>query len=591
MDNSEKKVSKVHGKKKLSNVLSPVKVLDKGPMKFYFKTIDEGNGKVHGSKLSSNSFDLSTNPQKGPKSSSVTSKRAQSQVKSTKNSSSQAPVLYSYDSKPNLRPHTNKTSSKSTHSTDTKRKSASVKKERHVQAPQKSRVVSRNAPNIYMDLSTSSVVDTAVDKLRKSSSKDKSFQNKSTMRPPPNYTLNSSIPVNTDFTRMTTDFLDCCDILRDRGQANANMALQLKERFNLMMTKFGKNLLSEEQQRQQELQQSEIQTLKAKNHENELKLQTAEQENKKLWGFFSKIKLFGSYEGLVQGHDQQKSENEMAKEKFERKSSSGIESSIDIDRLMDLFEKQHQLIKVLKRKEAKYIKLLFAIKQQGINIEEIYQNKVKADKSQKTIASRSNTTKKVQKIPEMDQHYESDMQPTLQKHHDTLASHVNPAHDSQIYYEDYSEDSNEEAEQHNDNDNLSVIHHNFVDSGKQKSDECNSQNASQQQQQQGSQDYDDDVQNGEDNDSDFVLYSYRDMQEFGGPNGANNNFSHNQFENLKGRQKLDSSDKFKLNMGAVLQQQKRTEKEDPVGFHQEFMAKIDDFSLSWRQAAMNERKF
>ena len=29
---------------------------------------------------------------------------------------------------------------------------------------------------------------------------------------------------------------------------------------------------------------------------------------------------------------------------------------------------------------------------------------------------------------------------------------------------------------------------------------------------------------------------------------------------------------------------------EPVGFHQEFMAKIDEFSLSWRQAAMKEKK-
>ena len=28
----------------------------------------------------------------------------------------------------------------------------------------------------------------------------------------------------------------------------------------------------------------------------------------------------------------------------------------------------------------------------------------------------------------------------------------------------------------------------------------------------------------------------------------------------------------------------------PIGFHQEFMAKIDEFSLSWRQAAMKEKR-
>jgi len=28
----------------------------------------------------------------------------------------------------------------------------------------------------------------------------------------------------------------------------------------------------------------------------------------------------------------------------------------------------------------------------------------------------------------------------------------------------------------------------------------------------------------------------------------------------------------------------------PFGFHEEFMARLDEFSFSWRQAAMNQRK-
>ena len=30
--------------------------------------------------------------------------------------------------------------------------------------------------------------------------------------------------------------------------------------------------------------------------------------------------------------------------------------------------------------------------------------------------------------------------------------------------------------------------------------------------------------------------------------------------------------------------------EAPIGFHEEFMSKLEEFSLSWRQAAMMERK-
>ena len=33
-----------------------------------------------------------------------------------------------------------------------------------------------------------------------------------------------------------------------------------------------------------------------------------------------------------------------------------------------------------------------------------------------------------------------------------------------------------------------------------------------------------------------------------------------------------------------------TEKEEIVGFHQEFMSRLDEFSESWRDAAMNERR-
>lgn len=41
-----------------------------------------------------------------------------------------------------------------------------------------------------------------------------------------------------------------------------------------------------------------------------------------------------------------------------------------------------------------------------------------------------------------------------------------------------------------------------------------------------------------------------------------------------------------LKLGAAVQQPK----DQNVGFHEEFMARIEEFSLSWRQAAMNERK-
>lgn len=46
----------------------------------------------------------------------------------------------------------------------------------------------------------------------------------------------------------------------------------------------------------------------------------------------------------------------------------------------------------------------------------------------------------------------------------------------------------------------------------------------------------------------------------------------------------------KLNFGPIKENQQEGKEQRP-GFHEEFMSKIDQFSLSWRQAAMNQRNF
>lgn len=55
------------------------------------------------------------------------------------------------------------------------------------------------------------------------------------------------------------------------------------------------------------------------------------------------------------------------------------------------------------------------------------------------------------------------------------------------------------------------------------------------------------------------------------------------FTNLKNKN-MQSAGGLGLNLSSV------KSGEEPVGFHQEFMARIDEFSLSWRQAAQKERK-
>lgn len=48
--------------------------------------------------------------------------------------------------------------------------------------------------------------------------------------------------------------------------------------------------------------------------------------------------------------------------------------------------------------------------------------------------------------------------------------------------------------------------------------------------------------------------------------------------------------KSKRQAGDEPEDQKDEDESEGHGFHDEFMARIDEFSLSWRQAAMNERK-
>lgn len=60
----------------------------------------------------------------------------------------------------------------------------------------------------------------------------------------------------------------------------------------------------------------------------------------------------------------------------------------------------------------------------------------------------------------------------------------------------------------------------------------------------------------------------------------------NSFENSKSPQKKQQ---LKLNLGFLKDDPSKNKKE--LGFHEEFMARMNEFSESWRQAAMKEKKF
>jgi hypothetical protein len=68
--------------------------------------------------------------------------------------------------------------------------------------------------------------------------------------------------------------------------------------------------------------------------------------------------------------------------------------------------------------------------------------------------------------------------------------------------------------------------------------------------------------------------------------------SHNNLNpSLRNKLKLDLSNVNNKNVPNVLSlNTKDTDSQEPLGFHDEFMARIEEFSLSWRQAALAEKK-
>ena len=71
--------------------------------------------------------------------------------------------------------------------------------------------------------------------------------------------------------------------------------------------------------------------------------------------------------------------------------------------------------------------------------------------------------------------------------------------------------------------------------------------------------------------------------------------SNNPLGGSRGKLKLDlggmpnKPKNLKLPLGELLAQQPNNP--EPLGFHDEFMSKLNEFSLSWRLEAMNQRNF
>lgn len=75
-------------------------------------------------------------------------------------------------------------------------------------------------------------------------------------------------------------------------------------------------------------------------------------------------------------------------------------------------------------------------------------------------------------------------------------------------------------------------------------------------------------------------------------NAEYNNNHPNMNNNLKDQLKMNGQ--LKLNLSPLFNAQKPNPVNGKVeikGFHEEFMARLDEFSQSWRMAAMAEKKF
>ena len=199
-----------------------------------------------------------------------------------------------------------------------------------------------------------------------------------------------------EIAEMNKSLLGFYDLLIERDQSNSKLLCNLKENFSLFMKEFKNNVKLKKQYEQENgyyKEQLEI-TIREKNqlqtqlellkqeHEilaricsNKILIPNSQSENSLSAAEISKSKLQQNDQNIGSSTNGLKLQNLLHKQTKD-------DLAHEHKKMLFLLQKQQNMIYVMKKKEAKYIKLLTAIKQKGTNIEEIYNHNVKTSSSE-----------------------------------------------------------------------------------------------------------------------------------------------------------------------------------------------------------------
>ena len=203
-----------------------------------------------------------------------------------------------------------------------------------------------------------------------------------------------------EVSEMNKSLLGFYDLLIERDQSNSKLLCNLKENFSLFMKEFKNNVKLRKQYEQENgyykeqleitmKEKSELQTqfeLLKQDHDILVRINS----NKVLIPSSQSEKSLSAAEISKSQQNNQNNQNNqnigspkngLKLQNFLHKQTKD-DLAYEHKKMLFLLQKQQNMIHVMKKKEAKYIKLLTVIKQKGTNIEDIYNHNVKTSSSE-----------------------------------------------------------------------------------------------------------------------------------------------------------------------------------------------------------------
>ena len=348
------------------------------------------------------------------------------------------------------------------------------------------------------------------------------------------------------------------------GQRNRNILRKIKLAYQLFFQNYSHHhtLLQNKFEEAYKNLKRDHEVLEVKSNAANNELENVKIENQKLR---QQLKLRDSASKKSQFDNEETPPNN-------KYNNSGFSQLHDAEALKIVARDQQKTIQSLKKKEAKMIRLLYACKKKGLDIEQIYHEDVKSslEREEEDIP----TLSKSQKLQQNQNCLFNNHKAAYQSYaFDTkeLENELEQATTNMQAYDNSSYISNDLYQQDNDKErSVDAEDHDIV---KQSSSKQIKQHEK--------------LESGLKNKLKLDFTQLKNPKE-------NNALPQQQVEfeihEVPSVQSKDKSHYKHTKHLSTLQLDSLKEDEKSPGFHDEFMSKMDEFSISWRQAALKERK-